>query len=262
MGGFFSSIGKLFSGTPEKRENVSSLRPGQEKGYKQLLAAAQGKNAGGAFGTAANYYKNLLSNDSADYNAFAAPMMRQYNEDIAPDISEQFAGMGSGGLTSSGFMNAQTQGGVDLAERLGAMRANLRQSGVQGLQNIGNLGLGSYGQNMVTQQGTQGLGAQLAPIAGMALGTAIGGPAGGMIGAGLGSAVGSGMGYGGTGQAGAPSGSPSWMGGMRGGHYPYNPNDVMSSSASSSPRASPTIPPAPTKNFNFPSFGEGIGRRF
>jgi len=128
---------KFLKGSPEKRENVSTLRPEQEEGFQQLQDAAQGREAGGVFGTAADYYRDLMSDDSADYNAFAAPALRQYNEEIIPGISEQFAGMGAGGLSSSGFRNAQTQGAVDLSERLGALRANLRQRGVEGLQNSG-----------------------------------------------------------------------------------------------------------------------------
>ena len=168
----------LLLGTPEKRENVSTLRPEQEPGFQQLQGAAQGRGAGGAFGQSADYYRDLLGNDSADFNAFAAPQLRQYNEDIVPGLSEQFAGMGSGGLSSSGFRNAQIQGATDLSERLGSIRANLRQAGAQGLQNIGTQSLGNFSQNMVTQPGSEGL---LAPALG-AIGTAVGGPALGALG--------------------------------------------------------------------------------
>lgn len=184
MPGFFKSIGNFFTGTPEKRENVSLLRPEQEGLYNQLVNAGQQQGAGGAFGGAADYYRGLLN--GGDFNDFAAPQLRQFNQDIMPGIAEQYAGMGSGGLSSSGFQNAATQGATDLAERLGAIRANLRQAGAQGLQNIGNLGLQSFSQNMVTQPGTQGFLSSVAPAVGGAIGTAIGGPIGGFIGSGLG----------------------------------------------------------------------------
>lgn len=166
MANFLKSLGRLFTGTPAKRENVSTLRPEQEGLYNQLINAGQGAGAGGAFGDTADYYRNLLSDNSADYNAFAAPAIRQYNEDIVPGISEQFAGMGAGGLSSSGFRNAQVQGATDLAERLGALRAQLRQQGAQGLQNIGQMGLGSFSQNIETDPGTMGL----LPMAAQAVG--------------------------------------------------------------------------------------------
>lgn len=157
MAGFGQGVKEFFLGSPDIRNNVSTLRKEQEPGYQQLQNAAQGRGAGGAFGESSDYYRDLLSNDSQDYNNFAAPALRQYQEDIVPGLSEQFAGMGAGGLSSSGFRNAQVQGATDLSERLGALRAQLRQSGAQGLQNIGQLGLGNYSQNMVTQQGQEGV---------------------------------------------------------------------------------------------------------
>jgi len=185
-----NSIGNFMSGTPEERENVSLLRPEQEDLYQQLVGAGKAPGAGGAFGTAADYYRNLLSDDSADYQSFAAPQLRQYGEEIMPGISEQFAGMGAGGLSSSGFRNAQTQGAVDLSERLGQIRANLRQAGAQGLQNIGTQGLGSYSQNMVTKQGSPGFLSAIAPAVGTAVGAYFGGPAGAAAGGAAGQGIG------------------------------------------------------------------------
>lgn len=192
MPGFFKSLGNLFGGTPEKRENVSTLRPEQEGLYRQLVNAGIGQGAGGAFGSSADYYRNLLGDNSADFQAFAAPQLRQYSQDIVPGLAEQFAqgGGGQGSFSSSGFRNAQIQGATDLAERLGAIRANLRQAGASGLQNIGQLGLQPYSQNMVTQQGSPGLLSNLAPAIGTGLGAAFGGPAGAGFGGGLGSMAG------------------------------------------------------------------------
>jgi hypothetical protein len=177
----------FLTGSPAKRENVSTLRPEQEGLYNQLTNAGKGKGAGGAFGDAADYYRNLLSDNSADYNAFAAPALRQYNEDIIPGISEQFAGLGAGGsgLSGSGFRNAQVQGATDLSERLGAIRAGLRQQGAQGLANIGQQGLQSYSQNLETQPGTSGFLRDLAPVIGTAAGSflgPVGAVAGGVVG--------------------------------------------------------------------------------
>jgi len=154
--GFWKQVGNFLTGTPGKRENVSTLMPGQVPLYDQLTAAGQGAGAGGAFGTSADYYRDLLSNDSETMKQMSAPQMRQFNEEIIPGLSEQFAGMGSGGLYSSGFRNAAVNAGTDLSERLGAIRAQLRQQGAAGLAGIGNAGLQSYSQNMETQPGTKG----------------------------------------------------------------------------------------------------------
>jgi hypothetical protein len=155
----------FLTGSDEVRENVSTLRPEQEQGFQNLQNSANGRGAGGASGEVADYYRNNLSDNPADQQAFAAPQMRQYNEEIVPGISEQFAGMGAGGLSSSGFRNAQVQGGVDLSERLGAIRAGLRQNSAQGLQGITQQALQPYSQNMVTEPGTEGFLSQAAPVA-------------------------------------------------------------------------------------------------
>lgn len=168
MANFFKSLGRFFTGSPEKRENVSLLTKGQQGLHNQLVNAGMNPGAGGAFGGAADYYRNLLSDQSQDYNAFAAPALRQYNEEIVPGLSEQFAGMGAGGLSSSGFRNAQIQGATDLAERLGQLRAQLRQQGAAGLANIGQMGLNPVSQNMVTQAGSPGLLGAVAPAFGNA----------------------------------------------------------------------------------------------
>lgn len=174
----------FFSGTPEKHERVSTLLPQQQQNFSQLNNAATSGN-GGAFGEASNYYRNLLGNDSQDFNAFSAPQMRQFNEQTIPGIAEQFAGMGSGGLSSSGFRNASVNAGTDLAERLGSIRAQLRQGAAQGLQGIGQAALGNFSQDVMTQPGTEGLLSQFAPAIGTALGS-FAGPAGAAVGGALG----------------------------------------------------------------------------
>ena len=196
----------FWTGSPAKRENVSNLRPEQEGLYNQAVNAGKGRGAGGAFGDAADYYRNNLSDNPADFAAFAAPQLRQYNQDIVPGISEQFAGMGAGGLSSSGFRNAQIQGATDLSERLGAIRANLRQASAQGLQNIGEVGLRSYSQNMETQPGTEGFLGSIAPAIGTAAGAAFGGPVGAAIGGQVGSW------FGGKGNKVGANTTPDWKG--------------------------------------------------
>ena len=165
----------FWGGTPATVENVSTLRSNQEPLHAQSVRAAQKAGAGGAFGDVADYYRNNLSNNPADFQAFAAPEMRRFNEQIVPDLAEQFAGMGSGGLSSSGFRNAAVGAGTDLSERLGAIRANLRQQSAQGLMQSGQQGLQSY-TNQIQTPGTEGFGSTaLSGILGAA-GTAIGGP--------------------------------------------------------------------------------------
>ena len=78
------------------------------------------------------------------------------------------------------------------SERLGAIRAQLRQQGAQGLQNLGQQALGSYSEN-IHQPASGGFLEAAAPLLGSALGsfagplgTAAGGAFGGMLGSAFG----------------------------------------------------------------------------
>lgn len=168
----------FLTGTPEKHERKPTLLDQQMPLAEQLWAAGMGPGAGGAFGTAADYYRDLMSDDSTTAQAMFAPEQRRFNEEIIPGLSEQFAGMGAGGLSSSGFTNAAVNAGTDLSERLGAIRANLRSQGAAGLAGIGQAGLGNYSQDVMTEPGSQGFLGQIAPAIGTAAGAYFGGPAG------------------------------------------------------------------------------------
>lgn len=168
MPGFWKSVGNFLTGTPEKHKRVSTLMPNQQSILDNLTNSLQNEGAGGAFGNASDYYRDLLNPNGENANDFIAPQKRQFNEEIIPDLAEQFAGMGSGALTSSGFRNAGVSAGTDLAERLGAIRAQLRQQGAQGLSNLGQMGLGNYSQDVVSQPGTQGFLSQISPLIGEA----------------------------------------------------------------------------------------------
>lgn len=159
------------TGKPEQMQQYSTLNRGQQGLHAQLLKALQGGGAGGAFGGAADYYRDLMDPSGASQQAFQAPMMRQFNEEIVPGLSEQFAGMGSGGLSSSSFRNATVNAGADLSERLAAMRAGLRQQGAQGLFSMGQQGLNPVMEN-VMRPATGGLLGNLSSGLGQGLGQA------------------------------------------------------------------------------------------
>jgi len=175
--------GNFLFGKKDKIQKISQLRPGQEGLYNQLIQANQGSGAGGSFGDSADYYRDLLSNDNDTFNQMQAPELRRFREQTIPDLSEQFAGMGSGGLSSSGFRNAAVNAGADLSERLGAIRAQLRQQGAQGLQSLGAQGLGQFDENLYLRR--PGFLEKVSPVAGQAAAAAFGGPIGGAIGGGM-----------------------------------------------------------------------------
>lgn len=158
----------FFTGSKGKYKQISNLTPEQQKAQSQYVGGA-----GPAFNDLYSYYGGLMSGTGADFNAFAAPEMRRFNEQIIPGLSEQFAGMGSGALSSSGFRNSAVSAGADLSERLGAIRAQLRQQGAQGLQNLAQGAMQPTVQN-VYQAPQPGFLEQVAPaVAGAALNYAL-----------------------------------------------------------------------------------------
>jgi hypothetical protein len=167
-GALLGLVSGLFSGGKEKHRQKSRLLPEQEKLYQQLQNALNGKGGGGAFGEAADYYRDLIDPNSQTAEAMFAPENRRFNEETIPGLAEQFAGMGSGGLSSSGFRNSTVNAGTDLAERLGAIRANLKLQGAQGLANLGGIGLGNFSQDVITQPGYESPFSTLAPAFGEA----------------------------------------------------------------------------------------------
>jgi len=173
--GLFSSLKNIFTGRKGKFEQQNLLGPEQQGAYQNLLNAANGQGAGGAFGQAADYYRDLLDPNSQTAQQMSAPALQQFQQDILPGIAEQYAGGGSGALSSSGFRNSAIRAGADLSERLAAMRAGLRQQGAAGLVGVGQQAVSpSYNQNIyrprtpgILDQAAQGFGGAVANIPNM-----------------------------------------------------------------------------------------------
>lgn len=129
-------------GRPEQSYQQSLLGPEQQQNYGNLQQAGQG-----AFTSAADYYRNNLSDNPEDLQAFAAPELRRFNEQTIPGLAEQFSGYG--GIGSSGFRNSAVSAGADLSERLGALRAKIREQSARGLQDIGAKSLERTNENIL-----------------------------------------------------------------------------------------------------------------
>jgi len=150
---------------------------GQQREAMNSLLSMLGQEGGG-FSQAAQYYQDLLQPGSEAAEAFAAPEMRRYQEEILPGLAERFAGMGSGGvLGGSSFQKSALREGSNLAERLAAIRAGTQQQGAAGLTGLGQLAAQPQFQP-VLQQGTPGIFGGLAMGAGQGIGSALGNPGG------------------------------------------------------------------------------------
>ena len=145
-----ASILEQIFGTKDKFQNVPLLTPEQQSSLTQILGQLGGMGAPtGAYGMAQSRLSDLLGGGSDVYNAFAAPYMRQFQEQTVPQLAERFAGLGGrgGALSSSGFGQGLGAAGAGLQESLASMGAGLQQNALQqalGQYNaLANLGLGT-----------------------------------------------------------------------------------------------------------------------
>lgn len=117
-----------------------------------------------------------------------APYLRQFREQIVPQLAEQFAGFGAGSQSSSAFQQALGQSGAGLAENLASLGIGREQNALQSLQNL----LGLQTQGLVKkelpwwQQGLVGLSGGIGQGIGQSLGGGIGGGASSLLSALLG----------------------------------------------------------------------------
>lgn len=180
----------FFLGSPSSMEQVSRLTPEQKSLFSQLTSMLGGQ---GGMDSLGNYYKGLLSGE--DFDQYAAPEMRRFQQETVPGLAEQFAGMGSGALSSSGFGLQLGSAGADLGERLAQLRASLRQQGAAGLQGMMGQAFQPTFEN-VQKPRMPGLLENVAGGIGQGIGM-FGGPGLGSLGMQAGSALGKKMGFGG-----------------------------------------------------------------
>ena len=239
LGGLLGGKGGL-GGSKGKLKKYNTLNRKQRRTLDKLLGHISpssfdiGKNK--LYKTGSGFLQDMLrSKFQPGFNAMdiignlEAPMMRQFREEIIPEIATRFSGLGA--RNSSAFEQAIGSAGAGLQERLAALRGGLalqaqndigQQQGQfvnQQLQaanmggqyaqmpgqmsfNLAQLGLGTqpFGyQNIAGQAGfgqnlaggaMQGLGQMLPTLIGGALGTAVAPGVGTLAGAQMGSAIG------------------------------------------------------------------------
>lgn len=128
FGGGDDSGGSAWSGTPEQFRRIRTGTPEAAQFQKKLFKnkGLLEKNRGYRKGS--NFLEELLSGSDSAFQRFEDPYLRNFNENITPDIANRFAGMGTGnsGLSSSGFQQTLAQAGRGLQGDLAAMRSGLQ----------------------------------------------------------------------------------------------------------------------------------------
>lgn len=162
----------------------STFSPEQQKAIKSVLDMFQNQsgNGGSDITQSGGYQTGLNSlmgmfNNQDFYKQFEAPIMRQFEEQIAPDVANRFGGMGTGGSFGSGFQNQMAREASNLSTNLGALRGGMQMQAIpqllqysqQPFQNMMSLFQGGTqnGTNNIYQPATMGwLGPLLASLGG------------------------------------------------------------------------------------------------
>lgn len=134
-----SAISGITGGlTGEKGKSGSTLNKNQLKGLDQVLNDVMGMRRQGqqditqnqGFQSGQNWLNNLF-NDENFFNAFEAPLQRQFNEQTIPELANRFGSMGSGGsLGSTAFRNQANREAGNLSSNIAALRGGMQQQGV------------------------------------------------------------------------------------------------------------------------------------
>ncbi len=114
-------------------ERIPAHNPEQQRIFDMINSVLTGQGEqpqGGLFGE--------VYGDEGFKKAYADPALRMFNEEIAPGIAERFSGgLGIPGAASaqgsSGFQNALSQAGSQLAQSLGEFRQRQRMESLSGL---------------------------------------------------------------------------------------------------------------------------------
>ena len=117
-------------GTPSKIQALPTGTKEQQGLFGQVSGGLEG---GGGVSQLLQYLQQLMSGDDSTFQNQA---MSQFKQQIAPGIAEDYAGLGAGSMSSSGFQQAMGAAGADLAERLALHRQVMQQQGASQYQNL------------------------------------------------------------------------------------------------------------------------------
>lgn len=149
---------EFFLGKPERTQEFSSLRPESQQLLQSLISQLSGPLSSGL-----GNLDQLLSGRPEAFEAFKRPAMREFQEEIIPQLAEGFGGLGA--TSSSGAQQTFARAGERLEEKLAAQRAGLQSQGLNQLIQLLSQGF-PQSQRQVIRPETQGFLGTLAQGAG------------------------------------------------------------------------------------------------
>jgi hypothetical protein len=173
-GGLLGGLAGLFSGKPDEFKKVSRFTGEQKSALKDYFRNPISSNPLYAQGN--SFLQNLLAGGPEATQAFQAPYLRQFQQQVIPSILERLGGReGGNAFGSSGLNQTLAQAGTDLQERLAALHSGLQMQALpqalgyaqQPYSNLLNgLGISQFENTFLPgQQGFGGSLMELAPYA-------------------------------------------------------------------------------------------------
>ncbi len=153
---------------------VPTQTRGQQNLLAQLIEMLQGTGAQG-FEQGLQSLLGLVTGSPESFEAFEAPLLRQFEEETLPQITERLTAQGAGGGRSSAAPQILGRAGERLTENLAAQRAQLQQSAIQRLIDTYLRGTqGAFGvQPFAYQQQAPGFGTSVGSGVGLGVGSAL-----------------------------------------------------------------------------------------
>lgn len=124
-----SAFSKFFLGERGRVQQIPSLSPDQ----MQLIQSLTGQ-LGGPLTSGLQNLRGILGGGPEAFKQLEAPALRQFEQQIIPQISERFGGAGA--LSSSGFQQSLSQAGSNLAENLASKRAEMQSGALNQLMQL------------------------------------------------------------------------------------------------------------------------------
>lgn len=125
---------QMFGGGDEKLQKVSNFDKNQKNFWNQYMNTLSGQGMQGGQ-MAMNRLQDFLNPESDIFKNFEAPFMQQFEQETIPKLAEQFAGMGGGALSSSGFGQALGGAGANLHTNLAYLKSNLMKDAISSMLN-------------------------------------------------------------------------------------------------------------------------------
>jgi len=153
----------------DKFKQKSSMTPEMSELLKSIIGGGTPEQG---------YLSQLMSGSPEAFQAFEAPYLQQYQQELVPHIAERFAGLGTGAgaLNSSGLAQTLAQSAKNLQTNLAGMKSQYGMDAAKTLFGGKLAALGMRPFENIYMQGAQGGGAQgnmlanLLPLAFMGLG--------------------------------------------------------------------------------------------